>query len=313
MDSPRKPLHYPRIDRMTAPMNRPVPNYRLYGEAADRSGEFLLHCETIPERSRLHEWEIRPHRHQAFFQMLYISDGSGEVLGNGRYFPFGASTAIFMPPGEVHGFRFSRDIGGLVVTVVRERLDALCAASSDVAAFCAAPRVIADAQTRAPQALASLRRIETEMAGHGMARMILLDALVTSAVIDLARAGEPRAGRGADGGDRDQTRLEELAVLIGTHCREHLPVGFYAERIGVSAAHLNRIARARTGRSLQGLIDLYLMEQARRDLVFTFLPAQSIALGLGFSDPAYFSRFFRKHEGETPAAFRARERARLKF
>lgn len=293
-------------------MNRPVPNYQLYGETPDRGGEFWLHCETIPERSRLHEWEIRPHRHPAFFQMLYISDGSGEVLADGGYLPMARSTAVFMPPGAVHGFRFSRDIGGLVVTVLRERLDALCAASSDVAAFAASPRVIAQADARAPEAVTSLRRIEAELAGRGIARMVLLDALVTSAVIELARTGGSADVTSGEQ-DRDQARLDELAALIGAHYREHRPVAFYAEKIGVSATHLNRIARARTGHSLQGLVDLRLMEEARRNLVFTFLPAQTIALDLGFSDPAYFSRFFRRQAGETPAAFRARERARLRF
>ncbi|APH74678.1 helix-turn-helix domain-containing protein [Aquibium oceanicum] len=293
-------------------MNRPVPNYQLYGETPDRGGEFWLHCETIPERSRLHEWEIRPHRHPAFFQMLYISDGSGEVLADGGYLPMARSTAVLMPPGAVHGFRFSRDIGGLVVTVLRERLDALCAASSDVAAFAASPRVIAQADARAPEAVTSLRRIEAELAGRGIARMVLLDALVTSAVIELARTGGSADVTSGEQ-DRDQARLDELAALIGAHYREHRPVAFYAEKIGVSATHLNRIARARTGHSLQGLVDLRLMEEARRNLVFTFLPAQTIALDLGFSDPAYFSRFFRRQAGETPAAFRARERARLRF
>lgn len=293
-------------------MNRYVPDYRLYGEEFDRRVEFWLHCESIPERSRLHDWEIRPHRHAAFFQMLYISDGSGEVLANGSYLPLARETAVFMPPGAVHGFRFSKDIGGLVVTVLRERLDALCAASGDIAAFAAAPRVIADASEYAPLAVAGLRRIEAEMTGNGIARTILLDALVTSAVIDLARASGT-LGDAPDRQDRNQARLDALGALIGAHYREHLPVSFYADRIGISPAHLNRIVRSRTGHTLQGLIDLRLMEEAKRSLVFTFLPAQSIALTLGFSDPAYFSRFFRKQAGETPAAYRARERARLNF
>ncbi len=294
-------------------MNRYVPTYQLYGEEIERAGQFWLHCETIPERSRLHDWEIRPHRHQAFFQMLHISDGTGEVLADGAYRPFAADTIIFVPPGVVHGFRFSRDIGGLVVTVLRERLDTPCGASPHLAAFASAPRMVPDADAQARLAVDSLHRIAAEIAGHGIGRMMLAEALVTAALIDLARASGVRAVQTPDPQDRDQGRIEELAALIDTHFREHRPAAFYAERIGVSPAHLNRIARARTGRSLQALIAARLMEEARRSLVFTFLPAQSIALDLGFSDPAYFSRFFSRHAGESPAAYRARERARLNF
>jgi AraC family transcriptional regulator, transcriptional activator of pobA len=294
-------------------MNRYVPTYQLYGEEIEHEGQFWLHCETIQERSRLHDWEIRPHRHQAFFQMLYISDGTGEVLTGDGYRAFAGDTLIFVPPGIVHGFRFSRDIVGLVVTVPRDRLDIPSGASRHLAAFAAETRMVTGAESTARLAVDSLHRIAAEVAGHGIGRMILAEALVTAALIDLARASGARAEQSPDPDDRDQQRLEQLASLINTHFREHRPAAFYAERIGLSAAHLNRIARSRTGRSLQALIAARLVEEARRSLVFTFLPAQSIAHDLGFSDPAYFSRFFSRHAGVSPAAYRARERARLKF
>jgi AraC family transcriptional regulator, transcriptional activator of pobA len=173
--------------------------------------------------------------------------------------------------------------------------------------------MVTGAESTARLAVDSLHRIAAEVAGHGIGRMILAEALVTAALIDLARASGARAEQSPDPDDRDQQRLEQLASLINTHFREHRPAAFYAERIGLSAAHLNRIARSRTGRSLQALIAARLVEEARRSLVFTFLPAQSIAHDLGFSDPAYFSRFFSRHAGVSPAAYRARERARLKF
>ena len=294
-------------------MNRNVPTYQLYGEEIEREGQFRLHCETIPERSRLHDWEIRPHRHEAFFQMLHISGGTGEVLAGDAYHAFAADTLIFVPPGVVHGFRFSRDIAGLVVTVLRERLDIPSAASPHLAAFASEPRIVSGAEGKARLAVDSLHRIAAEIAGQGIGRMMLAEALVTAALIDLARASGARAEQSPEPEGRDQQRLEQLAILVNAHFREHRPVAFYAARIGISAAHLNRIARARTGRGLRDLIAARLMEEARRSLVFTFLAVQAISHDLGFSDPAYFSRFFSRHAGESPAAYRARERARLKF
>ena len=88
-------------------------------------------------------------------------------------------------------------------------------------------------------------------------------------------------------------------------------MAFYADALGVSAAHLNRLARAETGYSVQGLIARRMTETARRDLVFTPTPVQAIAYSLGFSDPAYFNRFFRRQTGVTPGEFRQVERGRL--
>ncbi|MVA97072.1 helix-turn-helix domain-containing protein [Nitratireductor sp. CAU 1489] len=294
-------------------MTRHVPTYQLYGDKHAESADFWLHCESIPERSRLHDWEIRPHRHAAFFQILYISNGNGEALMNRAYRRFDAPAAIFVPPGAVHGFRFSPDISGLVVTVLRDRLDRLTAGDRNLAAFARTPHLLADADDVAPRAVDALARIAAELAGHALGRWTMLDALVTAALIEFARAGATHAGQTPPPDGLDRGRMEALGALIGAHFREHRPVGFYADRLGISAAHLNRIARRATGRSVSQLLTLRLVEEARRDLVFTFLPAQSIALSLGFSDPAYFSRFFRKQTGLTPGAFRERERARLKF
>lgn len=294
-------------------MIRHVPTYQLYGEDPERTERFWLHCESIPERSRLHEWEIRPHRHEAFFQILYISHGHGEALMDGAYRPFSQETALFVPPGAAHGFRFSRDIGGLVLTVLRDRLDRVAAVDRHVAAFLAAPHIVPLASGDGRDAADSLVRLGAEIQGHGVGRAAMLEALVAASLVGVVRASGRRERQGELPRDRDQERIERLGALIGAHFREHRDAAFYAGAMGISTAHLNRILRAATGCSLQQLLNRRLVEEARRDLVFTFLPAQSIALALGFPDPAYFSRFFRRETGMTPGEYRKAERAALRF
>lgn len=292
---------------------RAIPNYRLYGERIEATPDFWVHCETIPERTHLHKFEISAHRHESFFQIFLVTEGGGEMLGPQRPVPFSAPCALFIPPGAVHGFRFARDVDGTVVTALVERLSAIVAGDRQIADFASVPRIVplerdAAAAGMVAEALAGLRR---ELSRPAAGRGALIEALMTTAVVGLARAagrGEP-AGTGPD--DRDARRVEQLLALIGAHFREHRPVGFYAAHIGVSAAHLNRLARARTGLSVQGLFAARQFEAARRELVFSPLSVQEIAYSLGFSDPAYFNRFFRRMTGTTPGAYRAAERAKL--
>ena len=63
-------------------MKQEFPSYRLYREESGESGDFWIHCETIPERTHLHNWEIAPHRHDAFFQIFWLSAGQGEIIGS---------------------------------------------------------------------------------------------------------------------------------------------------------------------------------------------------------------------------------------
>jgi AraC family transcriptional activator of pobA len=102
-----------------------------------------------------------------------------------------------------------------------------------------------------------------------------------------------------------------LQGLIQRHFRSHKPAAFYAESLGISPAHLSRIVRSKTGHGAHELITRKLLDEAKRELVFTFATVQEISYRLGFADPAYFSRFFVKQTGETPRAWRIAERAKL--
>ena len=46
------------------------------------------------------------------------------------------------------------------------------------------------------------------------------------------------------------------------------------------------------------------MLEAKRGLIYTTLPVSKIGFDLGFNDPAYFSRFFTRRAGMSPAAYR---------
>ena len=61
-----------------------VPLFKLYGENTAWPGTDLLHCESIPARSRLHHWEIKPHRHADLCQLLFVYRGQAELEIEGQ-------------------------------------------------------------------------------------------------------------------------------------------------------------------------------------------------------------------------------------
>jgi AraC family transcriptional activator of pobA len=140
--------------------------------------------------------------------------------------------------------------------------------------------------------------------------MTLVSSLLIDVLINLAREGSPGAHELNWAEGRDAVRMQELGDLIDTHLMEHRPLAFYAERLGISPTHLNRLCRLHFGESVQALVDRKLVSAARRELVFSPFPAKAVAFSLGFSDPAYFSRFFRKKTGMTPGRFRIAQRGR---
>ncbi|MCZ3376719.1 helix-turn-helix domain-containing protein [Rhizobium sp. AG207R] len=293
-------------------MTKTVPTYELYGENTGRKPDFWLHCETIPSRSSLHHWEIRPHRHESFFQILYIQAGSGDAVFDGIPHAITPPAVITVPPRLNHGFRFSRDIDGFVITVLISHLKASPGDRSRLGTWLADPHLtLLDPDDEDAAYVAStLRRLGEEFASHRNGRNDLLDAYLTSALLLTARIAQ-KADEESNPGDESERRMEMLQGLIQRHFRSHKPAAFYAESLGISPAHLSRIVRGRTGHGAHELITRKLLDEAKRELVFTFATVQEISYRLGFADPAYFSRFFVKQTGQTPRAWRIEERERL--
>jgi signal transduction histidine kinase/AraC-like DNA-binding protein/DNA-binding response OmpR family regulator len=77
-----------------------------------------------------------------------------------------------------------------------------------------------------------------------------------------------------------------------------------AESIGVSENHLSRIFRRELGISPWDYLNRYRIKQAKELLASTEDSITSVALQVGFNDPAYFSRVFRRQAGQSPSAFR---------
>ncbi|WP_342777076.1 helix-turn-helix domain-containing protein [Martelella lutilitoris] len=96
---------------------------------------------------------------------------------------------------------------------------------------------------------------------------------------------------------------------IEAHFRENRPVDRYVASLATTRHLLDKAAHDTFGTSVKTLILERRLTEAKRLLLFTIRPVEDIAREIGFDDPAYFSRFFRRMAGEAPAAWRQRQLA----
>lgn len=80
----------------------------------------------------------------------------------------------------------------------------------------------------------------------------------------------------------------------------HKPVSFYAGDLGIAPTQLSRVCHEVLRRSAPGAINARFRLEAARDPVCSFIGVREIALSLGVSDAACFSRFFSKHKRCAP-------------
>jgi AraC-like DNA-binding protein len=88
--------------------------------------------------------------------------------------------------------------------------------------------------------------------------------------------------------------LQFKNLLEASYTEQHLS-SFYVNELSVSNKKLNELCKTFAGATLNNIIKDRLVLEAKRLLLHTNHSVKEISYQLGFEDPAYFNRFFRKH------------------
>ena len=282
-----------------------VPVYKLYGEDQLWLTPDLLHCESIAARSLLHNWEIKPHRHHGLFQLLWLEQGRANLQLDDWQGQLDAGSVLMVPQHCVHGFQFSTDAEGFVITLAYPFFDKLAAGLGAEFIAYSGPHVFGLGEVHEQVLLEHmLRLLAQEYRGQSLHRLSLIESLLTSVLVLLNREIKgPIAGQ-IDAPIRARQYLALFAEAIEVEFSTHQPLDYYAGKVGISAAHLNAVCRQFAHQSALELIHARITLVAKRSLVYTSLTIRSVSDVLGFSDPAYFTRFFKRQTGMSPKEFR---------
>lgn len=281
-----------------------IPRFFLYGDAGTVADAEFFHIEDIRSRSERYDWEIGTHTHPGLYQVVFFLDGGGELTLDGRRSAVTAPLAAAIPPGVVHAFRFTPGTHGYVLTLTAAMLsgEAGNAGRMFEDVLFRQPQVI-PLESAAPMA-ALLEQLQAEFHEDAAGRAKMVEWLVCALLMLLARS-RPQAADAATPADRARHELfARFRALVEAHYAEHWLVPRYAEALHTTESTLNRLCQAVAGRSAFELTQDRLLLEARRKLIYIAAPVSRIAYELGFQDPAYFCRFFRRRTGLTPSAFR---------
>jgi AraC family transcriptional activator of pobA len=159
--------------------------------------------------------------------------------------------------------------------------------------------VPAEHRRRWASRFAEMEREQTEQA-EGWSEVIT--AFLHVILIDVARLAAPYT---AGLRQRGETLLARVFDVIDERYREPLSTADVAAAVGLSPGYLTTLVRQKTGRTVLDWILERRMAAARQLLLATDLSAEAIAQRVGFTDPAYFNRRFRRYHGFAPGRWRA--------
>jgi AraC-like DNA-binding protein len=101
-----------------------------------------------------------------------------------------------------------------------------------------------------------------------------------------------------------QALFEQVSAYIHEHYNEHLTIPRLAEQSGVNRNRLAYVFNRYAGMGPGDYLLRYRLNQAKEMLLAANVPVREIAQAVGFSDPLYFSRVFKKQFGVAPREVR---------
>lgn len=294
-------------------MRAGISTYALYKEEPSVSDPEFFHVEDIKSRARLFNWSISVHSHPRMYQLVYVRSGRVRARVDDREYDTEGPCLFAIPPSVVHGFEFERDTTvGYVITVSRvlladDQLSRCSAAHEEL--MSSAQAIDLEGLTDDQQFLdQTIDQLVNEYRSNELGKQQLLEYLLFSLLIKLGRHLQSHDEQRSQ--DHYGHRYQQLCELIEKYYRQHKSCQFYADELCTTPIGLNRACKTVSSKSVGDLIQDRLALEAQRMLIYSSAPISLIAYELGFSDPAYFSRFFKRRAGVAPSTFRDhRERA----
>lgn len=261
----------------------------------------------ISDFVRAHPDLYFPHRH-TFYQIVLFTEGGGTHSIDFRQFHVEAHQVYAMAPGQVHTWEFAPNTEGYIVNFNESFFTAICHDPHFVEGFplfnavSGSPVNLLDVEC-CGEVQILLEKMLNEFQQDWEYKAEMLRAMLLELIVVLSRRlprlAQPQVSR------HQLNVLRQFERLIETHFRQKRLPREYAEMLYITPNHLNALVSAALGKSAGELIRERVLLEAKRLLVNSDLSVSQIASELNFEDNAYFARFFKKHTGVSPEAFRA--------
>ena len=229
-----------------------------------------------------------------FYEIIWFQKGSGTHYVDFNQYAIAPGTIIFISPGQIHSFDTKHDQEGYVLKICAELFDDFVSLSCVT---------VQDKDSAALEMLVAAIQEELkkeDSLGHREA----LHALVKLFVI-MVRRSYAEINPSAPNPHKVSYKafLNFRKLIEENYCRLHT-VKDYASLLNVSSKTLTLYVNECSKYSPLELINNRIILEAKRLLRYSVLSVKEIAFRLGFEDPSYFAKFFKRLVKQSPADYR---------
>lgn len=229
-----------------------------------------------------------PMKKRKYSGFIYILDGECTLESDGGTLFLSKGALVYLPAGSSH----TLSITGEQITFYR--IDFTLTVGEELVRFSDFPLKLADTVSAKAQQIMEELKKECLGAASTVVKTEKMCALFSA----LFPTPLPK----------HFAKLAPALRYLEEHFTEDVDCRALAALCFLSTAQFYNLFRAHTALTPLGYRDRLLLRRAKALLEASELTVAEIAEDLGFADVAYFSRFFKKHEGISPTAYAAQSK-----
>jgi len=279
--------------------------------------KYHLH-KAYPEKLQLEVYDLKkyrkasaekasiPHSH-SYYQIIWFFEGIGEHIIDFKTYRIKKNTILFIPKDHIHAFDHAFEVKGCLIHFNENFFT-----HNDVDIFLkynmfnsqGNPCYEIDKETAAT-AILYINLIKKELSQKGkFGYEDIIRFSLKSLLIHLERMHRSKEGSQLQFNNYYELQFAKYKVLVEENYKKGLSVSDYAKLLHVSSKTLTTITKNVVNKSASELISNRVILEAKRLLKFTSLQIGEIAFKIGFEDPSYFIKYFKRSEGVSPKSYR---------
>lgn len=249
-----------------------------------------------------------PHRHKDFFEILFITNGSGSYTIDFKTYNITPSCIFFLAPGQVHDIKYSKDIDGFIMLFTEEFYHLNKKQEHSLLEFPFfynledenPPLPLTNNQTGFLKQLFE-QGILSFNADNPDDNLIMS---ILDMILSYAANIYPKTKIDKQEQSKGKLLVKRFKKLLEEHYHENYDVSNYAEMLSVTPNYLTEVVKKLTGKSTKEQVNHKMILETKRLLLHSDLSVTEIAYQFNYADQSYFTRFFKNQTGQTPVEFR---------
>jgi AraC-like DNA-binding protein len=270
---------------------------------AKRSGR--LYASDLSNHLKEHDFITTPHKHN-FCLLVLFTQGKGEHEIDFNTYPVEPGSIFILKPGQVHNWKLSKDIEGYIFFHTKDYYDLVFSDHRlyDYPFFqnIRSKPLVSLSGKDYERILDLAKKILEEYQSDNLLKYRKICSLLDITYIELTRVYIPSGSKELNTSPYSE-RIFLFERLVEENFKTLKSPKEYADLMNISTKHLNRICQNTLVKTTSEVISERILLEARRMLVHGKSNINEIATTLGFEDPSYFTRHFKKTSLETPSQF----------